>query len=202
MAQDKIVEVADAVSTLTTTVADLAKELSQLKQRAEQAECHAPKSKRLNYAEITSRMLEPSRQSASLHDPHEYHPEKNKFVQIPKPMPPFQFQRRRRGHRLGIAGCGDLRDGSGFRAADEDLFIYRVCRDTNCEDIKRYIEDLNKTEGLSLTVKSIEVMSHADARTKSFKMTLKSEDLNTLMQGKMWPPSVRVRRFIAPRRSP
>ena len=82
------------------------------------------------------------------------------------------------------------------------MFIYHVSCDTNSEDIRQYIERLNKSKGLKLTVKKIELMSHSDARMKSFKMTLPSEDFSMLMQGKMWPPNVRVRRFIAPRRSP
>jgi hypothetical protein len=181
MAQDKIVEMVDAVSTLTTAVADMTKELSQLKQRADQAEC--PAAVMPNHAEIIVRTPEPSTPCKSSNDPPEQHQD-DKSVQIPmKPMPmlsreePFQFQRRRRGsrgHRRGIPGCGDLYDGSGFRAADENLFIYHVSCDTNSEDIRHYIERLNKSKGLTLTLKRIGLMSHLDARMKSLKMPLPS----------------------------
>ena len=109
-----------------------------------------------------------------------------------------QQQRRRRG----IAGCGKEPTATPFCAADKDIFIYRVSRATTADDITSYLEKLSQKRKLNLTIKDLKCVSHADSAMKSFRLTVSSHDFVVLMNAEMWPPYVRVRRFIHPRAKP
>ena len=168
------------------------------------------------YAEVVKRILEPPENSAcrgvTTKVPRSLPVQPTMPAPSPKPIPErtvskpaedSEFQevrRRRRQNRRGIVGTGEQQGDSGLRAAEEELFLYRVSCDTTCQDILDYIDRMNKKKSLHVTVKKLVQMSHAESYTKSFKMTLSSVDFSTMMQGSMWPPRVQVRRFIRPRR--
>ena len=109
--------------------------------------------------------------------------------------------RKQKKRRRGIAGCDKAAEATAFHAADSDIFIYRVSTETTVEDIKRHIEQLNAKRQLDVTIKDLQCVSHPDCRIKSFRLTVANKDFTRLMRGDVWPPRVRVRRFIRPKSS-
>ena len=71
------------------------------------------------------------------------------------------------------------------------MFIYRCKKDTEAEVIKTHLV----SKGLK--IKSVEMKSHKDAHTRSFRVCVESTvDFDNLMTGEHIPPYVKVRRFV------
>lgn len=78
---------------------------------------------------------------------------------------------------------------NGF-AAPIDLFVFNVNVDVSEEGIKTHMK-----ESKGLDILEIVKVSHAEARTKSFRVKVKSEDYEKAMDCQTWPSRVRVRPY-------
>ena len=79
----------------------------------------------------------------------------------------------------------------GFSGVTPDVFLYRCSKDTKAEIIK---ESLSKH---GINVKSVELKSHKDAETRSFKVSVDTvQDFDKVMSRRFIPRYVKVKRFI------
>lgn len=82
---------------------------------------------------------------------------------------------------------------SGLRGApipNREYFIYNVAKQ---ESIERVTSTLIE---MGIVVLNIEKVSHADARSASFKLTTSAESSDTVMDPDIWAPGIKVRRFF------
>ena len=79
----------------------------------------------------------------------------------------------------------------GFSGVTPDVFLYRCSKDTKAEIIK---ESLSKH---GINVKSVELKSHKDAETRSFRVSVDTvQDFDKVMSRRFIPRYVKVKRFI------
>lgn len=79
----------------------------------------------------------------------------------------------------------------GFSGVTPDVFLYRCSKDTKAEIIK----DSLSRQGIN--VKSVELKSHKDAETRSFKLSVETlQDFDKVMSRRFIPRCVKVKRFI------
>ncbi len=79
-----------------------------------------------------------------------------------------------------------------FRGApepDRQLFIQRVNKQVTDIDVKAYLV------AKDFTIRDLTLMSHADAKYNSFKLTIPVTEFEKLLDPDIWPVGVRVRRF-------
>ena len=75
-------------------------------------------------------------------------------------------------------------------APPADLFVFNVNKDVTEEAIKDFMKD---SKGLELMECS--KVSHAEARTSSFRIQVKAQDYDKAMHSDTWPYRVRVRPY-------
>ena len=104
-----------------------------------------------------------------------------------------QQRRNERRHNIvkGSAASGTLH---GAPEPDRDVFVYRVDSETECDDLKQYME------GKSFKVRNVELMSNPHSRYKSFKVTIPVSQMPLVFDGEKWPEGVCVRKFYQPRK--
>ena len=66
------------------------------------------------------------------------------------------------------------------------IFIYRV-QDGDTNSIRKYIQSKH------VKVYNIEQVSHINSKYKSFKLSVSSQDINTVMDGSFWPYNVKYK---------
>ena len=90
-----------------------------------------------------------------------------------------------------VSGKADIsnKNQTSF-SAPVDLFVYNVNTAINVETMKGYMKD---NRGLNLI--ECEQVSHEDARTKIFKVTIEPKDYDLAMKESTWPYRVRVRQY-------
>lgn len=95
---------------------------------------------------------------------------------------------RRTGGVRGQRKC----EGTSFKGAIRfvDVFIGRVDKEVQCEDIENYIKDVMGIEVRSV----IELVIRSDD-VKAFKVTLKLADREKLFNSELWPEDVVVDKF-------
>ena len=84
-----------------------------------------------------------------------------------------------------------------IRGAPEPLrhaFIYRVSDETTTDKMHGHIREMG------VDINSIECISNANARFKSFKVTTTVSKFDELFNPEMWPTGICVRKYIPPRR--
>ncbi len=81
----------------------------------------------------------------------------------------------------------------GAPAPDRLLFIYRVAKDTDADEIKNFLV------ARQFTVRDFVQTSNENARFKSFKLTVPVSEFGKLFDENLWPAGVRVRKYIPPR---
>jgi hypothetical protein len=161
-------EVTDAIAKLTGTLADLAQESADLKRRITEKE--AP----TEVARCSPQQIAQKRQSPAPGPCDEAQPV---HVTPPAPCGPVREEdwqdgsKHRRRRRRGITGSGKQASASSFRAADDSIFLYDVSCDTTVDDIREYIDEMNKEQNQKIVVKGLRCASHAEAKRKSFVLT-------------------------------
>ena len=70
-----------------------------------------------------------------------------------------------------------------------NLFVFRAGIETTDDDIKTYLSD----EGINDV--QVSLVSHVDARAKSFKVTVNSKDKDKIMSSDFWPDGIGCRVF-------
>jgi hypothetical protein len=85
----------------------------------------------------------------------------------------------------------------GFKGAptpSRSIFIYRVSKDTELNELRTYIADLGVKD-----IRYLDCVSHVDAKFQSFKLTVPVNDHKELLDGSLWPEGVRIRDFFTRR---
>jgi hypothetical protein len=90
---------------------------------------------------------------------------------------------------------GEVAKVRGAPEPSRHLFIYRVEKDVEDEDMKAFINE----QGIS--IRDLSCVSNPMAYFKSFKLTVPVSQFERLFSDDMWPEGIRVRKFIPPRPS-
>ena len=85
-----------------------------------------------------------------------------------------------------------------MRSPPADIFIYGVHPDTTPDDI---VQDLACSD-IIIRVQDIQIKSREEAYLKSYKISVKAEDLQKALDPSVWPLRVKVREFIHYSRKP
>ena len=81
----------------------------------------------------------------------------------------------------------------GATAPPDKLFISRVDGDTTEADMAEYILELD------VHIIDLKLISHIEARNKSFNLTVNKTDFYKLLDASLWPDGVKVGRYRKPR---
>ena len=82
--------------------------------------------------------------------------------------------------------------GRKMRSPPADIFVYGVHPDTTPDDI---VQDLAFSD-IIIRVQDIQMKSREEAYLKSYKISVKAEDLQKALDPSVWPLRVKVREFI------
>ena len=87
------------------------------------------------------------------------------------------------------------REGSRLKSGSKytDLFIFRVHNDVATEEIKSYLTDED------ISVIELKLVSHEQARMKSFKLTIPTKDKEKVMSQEFWEEGIGCREFVQSR---
>lgn len=112
-------------------------------------------------------------------------------------LPKHQERKNRKAEnkrRKFVEGKVKVTKGA-FRGAPEpkrDLFIYRVDKETEMDDLKSHIGDQG------FTIRDLVLISHKEAAFKSYKLSVPVSEYNNLFDDNIWPEGVRIRKFVSP----
>ena len=82
---------------------------------------------------------------------------------------------------------------SGAPEPSRHLFIYRVSKETDNNDLHCFISERK------FTVRDLNCISNPDAKFKSFKLSVPMSQYDALFKDDMWPEGIMVRRYIPPK---
>lgn len=91
-------------------------------------------------------------------------------------------------------GTGSHEGVQGAPAPSRDIVIERVMRSTTIESLRKLIVKNG------ITVRSLEVLSHVDAKYQKFKLEIPKHDLQKVYNGENWPVGVCVRPYFPPKK--
>ena len=97
-----------------------------------------------------------------------------------------------RQKRVVVGTCSSNQAGRKMRSPPADIFVYGVHPDTTKEDI---VQDL-ATNDIIINIQDIMQKSKDEAFLKSYKISVKAEDLQKSLDPSVWPLRVKVREFI------
>jgi hypothetical protein len=101
---------------------------------------------------------------------------------------------RQKRHKDAIIGKKtDCLIKSGLKHTD--MFIFRVHYDVDDDQLKQYLIDEN------VSVIKFSKVSHDDSLMKSYRVTIKYDDLGKVMNANFWPDGIGCRRFYGKRNS-
>lgn len=105
--------------------------------------------------------------------------------------PPFKTIQRKR--RVKVV-TGSSTSGNRFKAGPRtrNVFLYRVC----CTVTEDHIKD--HMTGKDIKFNSIKTMSNPEAMTKSFLITVLSDDYSNALNSDNWPSGTKLREFRMP----
>ena len=91
-----------------------------------------------------------------------------------------------------VVGTSTGQTGRKMRSPPADIFVYGVHPDTTVEDI---VQDLAYND-IIIETRDIVQKSKEEAYLKSYKISVKAEDLQKALDPSVWPLRVKVREFI------
>ena len=106
---------------------------------------------------------------------------------------PAGHQRKQRRRAKAVVGTGTSGNVRGAPEPSRDIFIFRVDKTTDADNMKRYMNNKN------IDVREIELKSKEQSLYNSFYVRIKVTDLDTVLQPDFWPIGVNVRRYWQPR---
>jgi len=89
-----------------------------------------------------------------------------------------------------IVGTGSTE--SKLRSLPADIFVYGLLKDTSNQEL---VEELSRND-IMVNSEDVAQMSKEEAHFKSFKVSMKADDLQKALDPKVWPTWVRVRQFF------
>ena len=105
-----------------------------------------------------------------------------------------RYHRRKQSRRIVRGNRSDDRI-QGAPVASRFLFIYRVKKTTSVDNINTYLMDME------VDVRSLESVSHKDAKYKSFKLEVSKDDYTKLFSEDAWPNGICVKQYISKRKA-
>ena len=114
--------------------------------------------------------------------------------QIPKEQ--LKRSRRQELRRKVVQGSAMFNGGKVKDAPEPDryLFIYRVDKNTDQKDLRKYISQ----NGFSVC--GLECISRPESKFLSFKLTVPLSQFKRLFDPSLWPEGFRIRKFVPSRR--
>jgi hypothetical protein len=103
-------------------------------------------------------------------------------------------ENKKKKHTI-IMGRGSGQSG-GLKGAPEpsrDLFIFRVDKSTLEADITNHLANH------SVTIQTLECVSHQNAKYKSFKLSVPKSEYDKLFDENLWPEGIMIRKYVPPR---
>jgi hypothetical protein len=97
--------------------------------------------------------------------------------------------RRRAPARKGKANSGKLR---GAPAPKRHIFVYRVVKQYNCDDVVEHLKDTAPEIADNVNV---ELVAHPESKYNSFKVTCSASDFVQLMDENVWPEGSNFRQY-------
>ena len=107
--------------------------------------------------------------------------------------PSEQLRRKRRMEsrkkiiRGNASSSGSVRGGP---EPDRHLFIFRVDKSTDIEELNDYIA------GHGFTVRCLERVSNPEAKFQSFRLTVPLPEYGKLFEASLWPEGIGIRKFV------
>ena len=86
------------------------------------------------------------------------------------------------------SAVGSLR-GAPIISHNRDLFIYRVQKDVETNELKEFIVEK------VINIQGLVCVSHNDAMFKSFKLTVLKNQISQLFDAAIWPEGICIRKF-------
>lgn len=115
-------------------------------------------------------------------------PNEDSFIQVER-------RRRPQKRRNVTVGTNSQNDGVlGAPAPSRHIVIERVMRSTSLESLRKLI-DKN-----GIIVRSLEALSHVEAKYQKFKLEVPKSDLQKVYNGENWPVGVCVRPYFPPKK--
>ena len=105
-------------------------------------------------------------------------------------------QRRKNRNAQKKSTVTGISHSSKLRGAPEpsrDLFVYRVEKSTEVNDIIEYLSSKK------VTARNVTKVSNSEAKFDSFKVEVKVSDMHVLLDEHFWPKGICIRRFFKPR---
>ena len=91
-----------------------------------------------------------------------------------------------------VGTSSSAQSGRKMRSPPADIFVYGVHPETSIEDI---VADLAVSD-IQIDTKDVVVKSKEDAYLKSYKISVRAEDLQKALDPAIWPMRVKVREYI------
>ena len=105
---------------------------------------------------------------------------------------PSFYRRKMRRKTKTVTGQADNVRLKGAPLPSRDIFVFRVDRYATEDELKGFIIDNG------VPVRELTCVSHADAKYKSFKLTVSVKDVEKVFDEDFWPCGIMVRRYFAP----
>ena len=109
-------------------------------------------------------------------------------------FPKEQTKRIRRQERRKniVQGCANISNCKikGAPEPERSLFIYRVDKDTDKEDLTEYISQQG------FLVRQLQCVSKPESKFLSFKLTVPISQFKKLFNPSLWPEGIRIRKFV------
>lgn len=105
------------------------------------------------------------------------------------------IRKQKRKHKVITGNApGGTRSFKGAPEPSRSLFVYRVDQNTETQDLKSHLRDMD------IEVRLLECVSHRDSNFKSFKLDVPVSVVDEFLNGDVWPQGVRIRRFFSNRK--
>ena len=97
--------------------------------------------------------------------------------------------------KKAVTGARDSSKLRGAPVPSRDLFIYRVAKDTDVNDLTEYMKEAG------VDPRCVTKVSKSEAKFDSFKVEVKVTDMETALEEDFWPVGICARRFYKPKQN-
>jgi hypothetical protein len=91
-----------------------------------------------------------------------------------------------------VVGCGPKSEKVRASATVKEVFVTNVSKEVAESDIREFVDK-------RVTILWLGQVSHPDAASKSFVLTVSLEESHIVLNPQFWPPGIQCRNFIRPK---
>ena len=104
-------------------------------------------------------------------------------------------RQRKKNNKKVVTGTSREQSGNlkGAPEPSREVFVYRVVKGTEENDIQEYLEEKN------IAIRGVQKVSKEEAKFVSFRVEIKVSDMKKVLDSDFWPEGIHVRRFFKPR---